>query len=102
VVIRKSRLIIPSFEDIAGDQDDAGPAGVAGDPASHFDDSPVPVESHGVTDGLEPAYRQPTGAPEYGQVPASGGSTVCTRCRRPLTSPESIARGMGPRCADLI
>jgi hypothetical protein len=26
-------------------------------------------------------------------------SLRCTRCRRPLTHPDSIERGMGPRCA---
>ena len=26
-------------------------------------------------------------------------STRCTRCNRPLTDPESVARGMGPVCA---
>lgn len=35
-------------------------------------------------------------------VPPAADTIHCAICRRPLTDPASIARGMGPRChADL-
>lgn len=46
---------------------------------------------------LEPMQRRPRDL--FGEGPDVQASR-CARCGRPLTDPESIARGMGPVCAE--